>query len=61
MNCPQCGNSESRVLETSGTRRRRECLRCRGRWTTKEVMLERAKKLELAEKYAQLFNRPAPG
>ena len=57
MNCPDCGGA-SRVLETTGTRRRRECLNCRGRWTTEEVTQERAKKLAAAEKYAAIFNQP---
>jgi transcriptional repressor NrdR len=42
MRCPFCGKSGSRVLEKRETddgganRRRRECLRCRKRWTTYE-------------------------
>jgi transcriptional regulator NrdR family protein len=59
MNCPNCGGA-SRVLETTGTLRRRECLHCRGRWTTEEVSQERAKKLAEAEKLALIFNRPIP-
>jgi transcriptional regulator NrdR family protein len=59
MNCPDCGGA-SRVLETTGTRRRRECLKCRSRWTTEEVTQERAKKLAIAEKYAEIFKRNAP-
>ena len=40
MNCPHCNHSESRVLDSreinDGIRRRRECLRCKGRFTTYE-------------------------
>ena len=42
MKCPMCG-SESKVVDTrdspdGGIRRRRECLRCRLRWTTYEKL-----------------------
>ncbi|ACJ75962.1 transcriptional regulator NrdR [Thermosipho africanus H17ap60334] len=42
MKCPYCGNDETRVLDSrvdsSGMtiRRRRECLKCKGRFTTYE-------------------------
>lgn len=42
MRCPQCGNVNSKVLEsrelegTAGIRRRRECMSCNGRFTTYE-------------------------
>jgi transcriptional repressor NrdR len=42
MLCPYCQNTDSRVLESRSTeegqsiRRRRECLRCKGRFTTYE-------------------------
>ena len=40
MNCPSCENEESRVVDSrespDGIRRRRECLRCRNRYTTYE-------------------------
>ena len=40
MDCPFCGNSEIKVLEKRETneaiRRRRECLKCNGRFTTYE-------------------------
>ena len=40
MQCPYCGQSESRVVDTreapNGIRRRRECLVCRQRFTTYE-------------------------
>ncbi len=40
MNCPSCDNEESKVIDSrespDGIRRRRECLRCRQRYTTYE-------------------------
>lgn len=35
--CPICTHQVSKVIETRGNRRRRECLRCRHKWTTLEV------------------------
>jgi transcriptional regulator NrdR family protein len=37
MNCPVCSR-DSRVLKTTDTERRRECLGCGHRFTTKEVL-----------------------
>jgi transcriptional repressor NrdR len=43
MKCPQCGQTEHRVLETRDReeeiRRRRECLSCKLRFTTIETLL----------------------
>lgn len=44
MKCPSCGHLNSRVLETRGPRedeirRRRECLKCRTRFSTIETVL----------------------
>lgn len=44
MKCPFCGQTEDRVLDTrvqkdGGIRRRRECLSCRGRYSTLETLL----------------------
>lgn len=40
MNCPYCGHTDSKVIDSrdseGGIRRRRECLKCRGRFTTYE-------------------------
>lgn len=40
MNCPYCGNQESRVIDSrsldGGVRRRRRCLACNARFTTQE-------------------------
>ena len=44
MKCPYCGDEESKVIDSRPTedgeriRRRRECLRCRKRFTTYEVV-----------------------
>ena len=43
MNCPTCGNSESKVIDSrpsdkSSIRRRRECLGCGKRFTTYEII-----------------------
>lgn len=45
MRCPSCGFSEDRVLDTriqkegEIIRRRRECLKCKGRFTTQEALV----------------------
>lgn len=42
MKCPFCGNDEDRVIDSrpaedgAAIRRRRECIRCNGRFTTYE-------------------------
>jgi transcriptional repressor NrdR len=46
MKCPFCGHLDDRVLDTriqkegSFIRRRRECLKCKGRYSTQENVLE---------------------
>ncbi|MES2965368.1 MAG: transcriptional regulator NrdR [Bdellovibrionota bacterium] len=46
MKCPYCGHLEDRVLDTrvgregDSIRRRRECLKCNGRYTTLENLLQ---------------------
>ena len=46
MKCPYCGHLEDRVLDTrvgrdgDSIRRRRECLKCVGRYTTLETLLQ---------------------
>jgi len=46
MRCPYCGKADSRVVDTretsTGIRRRRECLACRGRFTTYETPASQA-------------------
>lgn len=47
MNCPVC-SADSRVIKTDATVRRRECTRCKYRFTTAEVLkdeLERRERL----------------
>jgi transcriptional regulator NrdR family protein len=39
MNCPNCHNRKSRIVDTRSPRRRHECLNCRTRWSTTEVIL----------------------
>lgn len=44
MKCPFCGQSDDRVLDTrvqkdGSIRRRRECLSCRGRYSTQETLI----------------------
>jgi len=36
MNCPLC-QAESLVIHTDANRRRRECVRCKYRWSTLEI------------------------
>ncbi|MCL2813873.1 MAG: transcriptional regulator NrdR, partial [Oscillospiraceae bacterium] len=44
MNCPACGYTESKVVDSrpseeyASIRRRRECLKCQKRFTTYEVI-----------------------
>ena len=42
MNCPYCGNTRLRVTDKraspQGIRRRRECLKCKKRFTTHEIL-----------------------
>jgi transcriptional repressor NrdR len=46
MKCPYCGHLDDRVLDTriqregSFIKRRRECLSCKGRFSTQELVLE---------------------
>ncbi len=45
MKCPNCENEDNRVLDTrlqkdGGIRRRRECLKCKNRFTTLEILLK---------------------
>jgi transcriptional regulator NrdR family protein len=52
QHCRVCHNEESLVVECRGTRRRRECTRCRHRWTTYEISAERLEQLEKLEEHA---------
>lgn len=52
IRCPECGYTESRVVESrpdykrETQRRRRECYKCRARWTTMELCRDRVDLLE---------------
>lgn len=52
MPCPECGRAATRVVdsrpeyERGSITRRRECLRCRCRWTTLEIDADRLDLLE---------------
>lgn len=36
--CPYCGYPDSRVVDTKRPRRRRECVACKRRYNTREVI-----------------------
>ena len=54
MQCPNCKSSMLKCIDSrpiSGlTRRRHECLKCRGRFSTVEISVEDYKALQLREK-----------
>ena len=54
MNCPICQHADSAVIRTEPgghtIRRRRECCRCRHRWTTAETAVDRLERLEQIER-----------
>lgn len=43
MNCPTCDNKDSKVIDSRAVfntiRRRRECLKCKERYTTREYIM----------------------
>jgi transcriptional repressor NrdR len=45
ISCPLCGNEDSKVIDSrsmdNGIRRRRQCIKCKGRFTTYERILAR--------------------
>jgi transcriptional regulator NrdR family protein len=47
VNCPLC-SSDTFVRDTRDGERRRECTRCRHRFTTVEILKDRVRELELA-------------
>lgn len=53
MNCPVC-SQDSRVLKTLQTERRRECVKCGHRFTTKEILKEQH---DRREKLIELVHR----
>lgn len=63
MNCPFCGYDESKVVDSRPTeegakiRRRRECLKCSGRFTTYEVVETTPLVVVKKDKSRQPFDR----
>lgn len=52
--CPTCG-SDSMVIDTRGTSRRRWCRECGNRWSTIEVVKARAKTTKPTTKWASVI------
>ena len=52
IECPDCGHTQTRVVDSrpdydrASVKRRRECFRCSARWHTLELMAERVTLLE---------------
>lgn len=59
MNCPKC-NAESSVIETRNVRRRRECVSCKHRFSTLEVLAERGLRLKAKKVEAPVVPKAAP-
>ena len=61
MHCPKCGDDESKVIESRDTgdsvRRRRECLKCGGRYTTYERLERPNLAVIKRDKRRELFDR----
>ena len=63
MKCPFCGYEESKVVDSRPTdestriRRRRECLKCSGRFTTSEVVESVPIVVVKRDKSREVFNR----
>lgn len=63
MKCPFCGHLEDRVLDTrvgregDSIRRRRECLKCNGRFTTLETLLQVYPLIEKKDGRREPFSR----
>jgi transcriptional repressor NrdR len=63
MKCPFCGHLDDRVLDTriqkegSNIRRRRECLKCKGRYSTQENVLEVFPMVVKKDGRRELFDR----
>lgn len=59
MNCTKCG-SDTKVIDSRGTKRRRECLTCQHRFSTVEVLWERGKpEIKYIEENKQI-EKPKP-
>ena len=65
MTCPLCQHADSSVIETrqteQGIRRRRECCRCRHRWTTFEISAEQFHENERIKSAADELMRAVGG
>jgi transcriptional repressor NrdR len=61
MNCPYCGYHDSRVIDSrdagDGVRRRRQCLSCRGRFTTYERLQPVSLFVIKKDKRREAFNK----
>jgi len=61
LKCPYCGETESKVVDSrdasDGVRRRRECLRCRGRYTTYERLQRPVLFVVKKDRRREEFNR----
>ena len=63
MKCPNCGHLEDRVLDTrigkegETIRRRRECLKCSGRFTTMETLLQVYPMIVKKDGRREVFNK----
>jgi transcriptional repressor NrdR len=61
MNCPHCGYSDSKVLDSrdidDGVRRRRQCLSCKGRFTTYERIQKSGLFVIKKDKRRELFDK----
>lgn len=63
LKCPFCGYTESKVTDSRPTddslkiRRRRECMKCGGRFTTYEIIEHTPLMVVKKDKSRQLFNR----
>jgi transcriptional repressor NrdR len=61
ISCPSCGNAESRVIDSrsmeDGIRRRRQCIKCSGRFTTYERIQARNMYVIKKDGRREEFNR----
>ena len=62
MICPECGSTKTKVTDSracsdGSIRRRRECLTCKGRFTTYERVSERSIAVVKRDGMVELYNR----
>ena len=53
MNCPKC-NADTKVIDRRGERRRRECVECKHRFSTVELLAERGRTLKVKDMPEQI-------